>query len=122
MLGLLAGAVGEPHDRKPGHAALEVSFHLDAPSLEPDDGVRERAREQASQARQEIRTEQLPFLYQKAQDRVAMRKRWAPAALLPLIALVAGLAVTPAAADLSGSTPLRIELDTNIDYVDPALA
>ncbi len=51
-----------------------------------------------------------------------MRKSWAPAALLPLIALVAGLAATPAAADRSGSSPLRIELDTNIDYVDPALA
>ena len=51
-----------------------------------------------------------------------MRKSWAPAALLPLIALFAGLAAAPAVADRSGSSPLRIEYDTQLDYIDPALA
>ena len=31
LLRLLAGAVGEPDDREPGHAALEVRLDLDAP-------------------------------------------------------------------------------------------
>ena len=51
-----------------------------------------------------------------------MKKSWAPAALLPLIALFAGLAAAPAVADRSGSSPLRIEFDTQLDYIDPALA
>jgi hypothetical protein len=38
-----------------------VSLHLDPPSLEPDDRVRNCAREQASQTRQAIRAERLPF-------------------------------------------------------------
>ena len=47
MLCLLAGAVGEPDDREAGNSALEVRFHVDAASLEPDNSVRNRAREHA---------------------------------------------------------------------------
>ena len=45
LLGLLAGAVGEPDDRQPGQAALDVGLDLDPPRLEPDERVRDRARQ-----------------------------------------------------------------------------
>ena len=48
LLRLLAGAVGEPHDREAGHTALEVGLDLDTPGLEPDERVGDGARQHAS--------------------------------------------------------------------------
>ena len=55
VLGLGAGAVGEPDDREAREAAVDVRLDLDAPRLEADervgDGAREHSRE-ATRARQ----------------------------------------------------------------------
>jgi hypothetical protein len=45
VLRLLARAVGEPDDRKAGHASLEMRFDLDTARLEADEGMRDSARE-----------------------------------------------------------------------------
>ena len=45
VLRLLARAVGEPDDREPGDARLQVRLDLDLPRLEADERVRERASE-----------------------------------------------------------------------------
>src|SRR5581483_1842767 len=45
---LLAGAVGEPDDREAGDAFADVRLDVDAPRLEADEGVRERAGEHAA--------------------------------------------------------------------------
>jgi hypothetical protein len=45
VLGLLAGAVGETHDREPGQSVLEMRFDLDLASLEPDESMGNGARE-----------------------------------------------------------------------------
>ncbi len=50
-------------------------------------------------------------------------RRWAPTVLLPLLIVLAGLGSAPATGTTSPPFgPLRIDLDTDIDYVDPALA
>ena len=57
VLGLLAGAVGEPNDRERGQVgADEVSLDLDAPWLEADDGGGEGAREHTTDGTGEILT------------------------------------------------------------------
>ncbi len=48
FLRLLARAVGESDDREPGQPELQVSLHLDAPCVEPDERMRDRPREHAS--------------------------------------------------------------------------
>ena len=48
LLRLLAGLVREADDGEPGHAALEVGFHLHRPSLEADEGVGDGACEHTS--------------------------------------------------------------------------
>ena len=45
VLGLLAGAVGEPDDREPGDTGLEMGLYLDAARLEADEGMSDRTRE-----------------------------------------------------------------------------
>ncbi len=45
MLRLLARPVGEPDDREPRDARLQVGLDLDLPRLEPDEGVGDRASE-----------------------------------------------------------------------------
>ena len=45
VLRLLARPVGEPHDREPGQAVLEMGFDLDLASVEPDEGMGNGARE-----------------------------------------------------------------------------
>ena len=41
MLRLLAGAVGQTHDREGRRPTLQVRFDLDAPRVEADEGVGE---------------------------------------------------------------------------------
>ncbi len=48
---LVAGLVGEPHDRERGDASLQVRLDVDRPGLEPDDGVSEHSREHPSTLR-----------------------------------------------------------------------
>ena len=48
LLRLLAGAVGQPDDRERRHPELEVRLDLDAASVEPDQRVRDRPCEHAS--------------------------------------------------------------------------
>ena len=43
MLGLLAGAIGEPDNREAGDARLQMSLHLDLPRLETDESMSDRA-------------------------------------------------------------------------------
>ncbi len=43
MLRLLAGAVGEPDDRKSWNTELEMGLDLHLPRLEPDQSVSDRA-------------------------------------------------------------------------------
>jgi len=47
VLRFLASTVREADDRESGHAPLEVGFHFDPSGIEPDDCVRNRAREHA---------------------------------------------------------------------------
>jgi hypothetical protein len=61
VLGLLTGAVREPDDREPGHSALEMSLDVDPPRLEAHDRVGDGSCQHASEARQAIRIEELPF-------------------------------------------------------------
>ena len=56
VLRLLAGAVGEPHDREAGDAVVEVRLDLDAAGVEADERMRDGAREHSSQARLPLRT------------------------------------------------------------------
>ena len=51
VLRLLAGAVGEPDDREPRQAALEVRLDLDAAGVEADERVGDGAREHPTHAR-----------------------------------------------------------------------
>ena len=53
MLRLLARPVGEPDDREPRDARLQVGLDLDLPRLEADEGVRERASEHVATRRRE---------------------------------------------------------------------
>ena len=53
VLRLLAGAVREPDDGEPGHAAVDVRLDLDLPRLEADERVGDRACEHPTQGRHE---------------------------------------------------------------------
>jgi hypothetical protein len=48
MFGLLAGAVGEPHDREPGHTALEMGFDIDPTGFKAHDRVGDGSCQHAS--------------------------------------------------------------------------
>jgi hypothetical protein len=51
MLGLLAGAVRESHDREAGDAGLKVRLDLDLPRLEADESMGDRACKQSCDGR-----------------------------------------------------------------------
>ena len=53
VLRLLAGPIGEPDDREPGNAELEMRLDLHLPRLEPDESVGDRACEHPADGRRE---------------------------------------------------------------------